>query len=421
MSHTEQLLLSKVIDENNFYALNRYNITENDFTTNTGVYNFIKGYVKENGTTPDYRTVVAEFENFEYFPEVNDQFKYLAKQLKDATAKRMMFEVLQNKASENFSKMKGSEFAKWLQEETSRIVDISDAKSSLGTNFATNGHERWSWYEESKINGSDQFIPTPYSMLNEWLAGGFGLGDYVLLMAYTNRGKSWVASDMGLASWRAGFGVIHYSPELSKRQQLDRLDTLNGHFNNIALRNGELTNEEKYRKYLEQFNDSNEVPYIVKTMEDMQYGLSVETIEADLNMYPECKMVVIDGFNLMSHKGRDGNRNNMSNTSRQLRQLFGKYGVVGLVVHQTPTSAEKENMNSDETGIRVPEPPRIDQYSETVAVIQDACTVLTFDQHDGLGALAIRKARQPHVNKVVDLQCNFNMGYITEKPETFDF
>jgi replicative DNA helicase len=195
-----------------------------------------------------------------------------------------------------------------------------------------------------------------------------------------------------------------------------------GHFNNVGLRNGELAEEEKYKEYLMQFTPENySTPYIVKTMEDLPNGLSVEVIENDILANPEIKMVIIDGFNLMNHKGKDSNRNNMSNTSRQLRQLFGKYGVVGLVVHQTPQSAEKENMKKDEIGNRIVKPPEIHQYSETIAVIQDACTVLTFDQVDGLGKLKIVKARQPVVGKEIDLNCNFNYGFIEEVPENFNF
>ena len=115
----------------------------------------------------------------------------------------------------------------------------------------------------------------------------------------------------------------------------------------------------------------------------------------------------------MTHKGKGSNRDNMSNTSRQLRQLFAKYGVVGIVVHQAPTSAER-NKEEDETGIKVVRPPEVYEYSETVSVVQDACTVITFDQVEGVGKLKLAKSRTPNVGKELDLHCNFNLGKITE-------
>ncbi|MDE1381214.1 DnaB-like helicase C-terminal domain-containing protein, partial [Bacillus licheniformis] len=256
-------------------------------------------------------------------------------------------------------------------------------------------------------------IPTPYNTLTEWLGGGLALGDMNLLMAYTNRGKSWIGSDFGNVAHEHGFGVLHYSPELSKKQQAYRNDTLRGHFNNVDIRRGRLEDEEAYFEYLEQFNEKNEIPYFIKTMEDLPRGLSTEVIRADLEMYGDSiKMVIIDGFNLMRHPsiGREG----MTATSRELRQIFGRYNVAGLVIHQTPTSAEKE-MKTDEDELEVEIPvPQITDYSETIAVIQDSATVLTFNQKDGRGRLMLAKCREPHVGKSIDLRCNFNLGYITE-------
>lgn len=414
MSMVEHQLLSKVLDENSFFTLNKYNVKESDFYTIPEVYSFIRDYSKEHGQVPDYRTVVARFEQFNYMPEVVDSFPFLAKSVKNATAKRGAIELLQKEAGSKFGEMQGTEFIDWLSHRVNDLKDMASAESYSGENFATSGAERWATYEDSKENRSFKFIPTPYESLTKYLGGGFELGDYVLLQAYTNRGKSWIGSHIGVTAWLNKFGVLHYSPELSYVQQSQRNDTLIGHFDNVELKTGRLSDEESYKDYLGNFDEEQETPYIIKTMEHLPQGLSIDVISADLQAHPEVKMVIIDGFNLMSHKGRDGNRNNMSNTSRQLRQLFGRHQVVGVVIHQTPTDAEKANGGEDETGARVVAPPKIHQYSETIAVIQDASTVLNFDQSDGLGKLLIAKTRTPNVDKEITLHCDYNYGYIKE-------
>lgn len=418
----ENRLLSKVIDEKNISILYRGNVTEEDFYTDVDTYKFIVSYAKNYGDVPPFETVVAECPNFDYQPEVKDHFTYLIKSVKNATAKRKAFELLQKEAGDKFQKLQGVEFVNWLANETGRIKDIVESESGLGTNFAVNGKERAEAYLDRKENRSGKYIKTPYQSLTSWLGGGWELGDYVLLNAFTNRGKSWIASQIGIVAWGEGFGVMHYSPELSKSQQLDRLDTIQGHFSNTGLRAGELGDEQRYLDYLKRFNDKNETPYMVKTMEDLNKGLSLDVIEADLQANPQIRMVIIDGFNLIAHRGSKGssNRDAMSNTSRRLRQIFGKYQVVGIVVHQTPTSAEKENMQKDEAGTRMVKPPEIHQYSETVSVIQDASAVITFDQADGVGAIKLAKARTPHVGKQLELHCDFNLGYIREV-EAFDY
>lgn len=414
----EEQILSKVLDEKNLYELMKYNVTGEDFPTQKDVFEYITEYHHNHDGIPDFRTVASEFPDFEYQPNVSEPLKGIATRLKQQTAKRKSFDLLQNQAGAKFQELKGDKFVQWLQEETEKIARLTTSDFSLGTNFAINGKDRRVDYEDRKERRTFQYIPFPYPTLNKAL-GGMELGDYILLMAFTNRGKSWIGSDMGVTAWRHGFDVLHYSPELSKAQQISRLETLDGHFNNVQLKRGELDNETDYYKYLEDFEPGkNEANYIIKTMEDLPNGLSPDIIEADLEMNPNVGLVIIDGFNLLIHKGRGSNRDAMSATSRQLRRTFGKHKVAGLVIHQTPGSAEKENKEEDESGVRIVKPPEIDQYSETIAVIQDSATVLTFDAHDGVGKLAVRKAREPAVGEVVDLQCNFNMGYITEPDVT---
>lgn len=397
-------------------ALTRGNITADDFFIDKKAYLFIKDYTKQYGEVPPAEAVVAECENFDYDADVQENINYLVKAVKNNSAKQRAMLFLKNELEDKFSELQGMTFIKWMAEESTALYNTACAESGLGTNYATNGQERLENYKNRKENRTGMFIPTPYPTLNKWLGGGTELSDYVLLNAYTNRGKSWIASQFGLCAWKASFGVLHYSPELSREQQEDRLDTLNGHFSNMALKMGNLYDEDKFESYLEQFNEENETPYIIKTMGDMPKGLSLEVIEADLQANPNIKMVIIDGFNLMTHKGNKGssNRDNMSNTSRALRQLFGKYKVVGIVVHQTPTSAEKENQGKDESGARIVKPPEIHQYSETIAVVQDACTVLTFDQYDGCGKMKLAKSRTDGVGNELELQVDFNRGYIRE-------
>ncbi len=415
----EEQILSKILDEQNIYEVLKHNITAEDFPTQSDVFEYITEYHNSHNGIPDYRTIAAEFPNFDYQANITEPFKGLVSRIKQQTAKRRAFELLQNDTPTKFQNLTGDKFVKWLKFEVEKIEKVSSSDYSLGTNFATNGDERKVDYFERKERRTFQYIPYPYPSLNKFL-GGAELGDYILLMAFTNRGKSWIGSHMAQTAWRNNFGVLHYSPELSKQQQQTRLETLDGHFNNVQLKRGELDNEKQYVNYLDQFKiGKGNADYILKTMEDLPHGLTTDVIEADLQVFTDTKLVIIDGFNLMVHKGRGSNRDSMSSTSRNLRQIFGRYGVAGLVIHQTPGSAEKENKEEEEDGTRIVKPPTIDQYSETIAVIQDASTVLTFDAHDGVGKIAIRKAREPHVGEIIDLQCNFNLGYITE-PDVAD-
>lgn len=422
----EQKLLSKMLDEKQFYITHKYGVDLEDFENHSDVYSFIRDYVKSEGTTPDYRTVVEKFEDFEYEPDVHDTWKYLCRQLKARTGKRLAFEMLQHKATKKFKELSGDEFVAWLAEESNRIEKQTSIDFESGSNYATNGEERLKKYEERKNPESNVLIPTPFRSMNEMLMGGWELGEYLLFLAFTNVGKSWYATFIGHNTWKEGYGVLHYSPELSKDQQETRLDTVDGNFDNQKLRRGRLETdqEEKLKKRLQKFNpDEQTVPYIVKTMEDLPNGLSVDVIEADLQMNPDVKFVIIDGFNLMIHEKADSTRNKMTGTSRRLRQIFGKYNVTGLIVHQTSAQSEKEKKREvDDEEIRVVSPPELTDFSETSAVIQDASMVMTLDAFDGIAKLAIRKAREPRaVGQILEFIADFNRGIIREQSDTHYF
>lgn len=75
---------------------------------------------------------------------------------------------------------------------------------------------------------------------------------------------------------------------------------------------------------------------------------------------------------------------------------------------------------ADEDGIKLVNPPDIQAYSETIAVIQDACTVLTYDYYEGEAALKVAKTRANNLNQRIDLEVNYNEGYLTEfNPNVF--
>lgn len=169
MSMIEHQLISKVLEENNFHIMNKYNIKQVDFYNIPEVYEFVQSYVNEHGQTPDYRTVVGEFESFNYLPETADSFAYLAKALKNSTAKREVVMLLQKEAGKKFDELQGVEYINWMANEISRIQSMANATSYSGVNYAVNGDERWNTYQENKENRSFKFIPTPYDSLTKWL------------------------------------------------------------------------------------------------------------------------------------------------------------------------------------------------------------------------------------------------------------
>lgn len=414
----EEQILSKMLNDGDVHTALKLNVTENDFERYGYIFDYMVRYRKVHGGMPDVETIVSEYPQFEYMPTVNEPMSGLVTRLKNESAKRKAFKLIAEEARVKFkeSGSNGGEFVDWMKTELEKIARATSTDFSNGVDFATNGEERKKRYEESKETRTESYIQLPYGDLE------CEIGDYMLIMAYTNRGKSWISSHVALHAWRTqGKNILYYSPELSQKQQQARFETLDGHFDNQALRRGELPNEESYFKYLAQFDlTTEEKPsLLIKTMEDLPNGLSLDVIEGDLEANPHIDMVVIDGFNLMSH-GKSNDRTSMTTTSRKLRQMFSRHTVLGVVTHQTNTNAEKDNKEMDEvTGARIVKAPPLESYSESIALVQDPALILTYDQSEGVGELLVAKAREPIVGKTIKLHCNFNLGFI-EEPQLTD-
>src|SRR5690606_14491957 len=100
------MLLSKLIDNNDVKALKRFGIDADHFETagERETYRFIVDYAERNrGQAPDFRTVVAECQSFDYQPNVEDSYEFLARQIKDRAAKRMFNDLVSGKYFEKYS------------------------------------------------------------------------------------------------------------------------------------------------------------------------------------------------------------------------------------------------------------------------------------------------------------------------------
>ena len=76
--------------------------------------------------------------------------------------------------------VKSAEFIEWLKNETQRIYDTTNAQSSIGTNYATNGLERKEWYNDTKTKRTNILVPTPYPTLTKLMGGGMSWGLHVV-------------------------------------------------------------------------------------------------------------------------------------------------------------------------------------------------------------------------------------------------
>jgi replicative DNA helicase len=83
--------------------------------------------------------------------------------------------------------------------------------------------------------GSEAGIPLPWPRVQS-LVGGLQPGDLAILAADTGRGKTAAALNIALRAAELGYGTAVFSLEMTRRQLLNRLMALSGHFNSYVFR-----------------------------------------------------------------------------------------------------------------------------------------------------------------------------------------
>jgi replicative DNA helicase len=368
-------LLNAVIAKRDFSALVKHNLAnENMYHEQACAYRFIKKHLGEFGELPSVESVITNCPDFEYV-DVVESIDTLAMKIIERNLKMEEKQLLQELAA-GFGNM---DAYKILERLTAKVEDLQQkaaARGKNGSNWAQNGEERFENYEARKKKDFSKKLPCMFDEFTD-AVGGYELGELVTIMGFTGRGKSWLGLLSALMANNSGHKVLIESAEMSKTENEFRLDTLEGGFSNRGLWTGQLGfTEDEYKKYTERFTKENSTraDMIIKTAEDWADGLSIEQLEHDIDK-TKCDMVIIDQFNLLKFKGNS--RDDKTAVSRQLKQLAAKKSVVIILLYQTNGDYEKSKGKSE--GIRELKTPTLQDYSETIAVIQDSNKIFGFD------------------------------------------
>lgn len=421
----ELALLNAIIAKKDFSALVRHGIANaSHFREQSCAFNYIRKHMKEFGEMPSVESVVANCKDFEIV-DVAESIDTLALKLIEKNLKLEEKQLLTDLAK-GFGEMDANQVLDELRTRVNELSEKSMRKGRNGVDWSMNGAERLKEYESRKDKDFTKKIP---SFFEEFTKAGLSYerGSVITAMAFTGKGKSWIALLQALEANRAGFKVLIESAEMSKEENQFRLDTLEGGFSNRGLWTGQLDNvsETHYRTYLEKFSKgSGRSSVIIKTPEDWSEGLSLQQLEYDIDR-SKCDLVIIDQFNLMKFGG--SHRDDKAALSRQLKQLAAKKGVCVFLLYQTNGDYEK-SASKGEDGIRELKLPTLANYSETIAVIQDSNIVFALDtvtfkdpetgRSRGKALCGVAKSRQGSEGIELELDWLPNDGVIRPRQAT---
>lgn len=418
----ETMLLNAIIAKRDGSALTRYGLNSpSNFHEQADAYKFIFEHLGKYGEMPSIESVVKQCQEFESM-EVTESIDTLCLKLAEQNLKIDQKDTLK-KLAMMYGEMDGYELQDELKKSVEKLEHKANSRTRSGSNWAVNGSERRAEYERRKSKDFATKIPFFFDPFTE-ATGGAERSDVCTIMGSTGHGKSWLGLLQALVCHRAGFTVLVESGEMSKPENEFRLDSLYASFSNRGLWTGTLDNEDQYYEYLKQFKKGNGHPnLIIKTASDWPKGLTLEQIQYDAEQC-HADVIVIDQFSLLRFKS--SSKDDKAAFSRQLKQLAAKLGCVIFLLYQTNGAYLRKGKSKDDDALEELILPGLDDYSESISVIQDSSQIFGWasatwldestGKRRGKGIAGILKSRTGGAG--VELECEFlpNDGII--RPRT---
>lgn len=404
-----EFILSKVIEENDVTALIKHGISVDDFVTDgeKKVYNFIMEYAGKNRNhAPDYRTITAEFDNFNFRPSVQDSYEFLASQIKSYATQLRVQDFLQTKAVPMFEELDGMKYIDYVTEELAYIKQRADYRTKIGTDMALDVDGFLAEYEDRKDGKS----------FKSWKSAFPSMPDYLSSNMYTwyarsGRGKSIFTMVEALEACMQGATVLIWAMEMPKFEWLSRAyaylsakdkgNNVSGYDANELMRGGLADIDElAFKDFLKNLNSNLKGKLIIRAVDDMDFSMrGCKQLEADI-LQTKADVVVIDPIYYMDMENNTSKvaGGDVANTSKKLRHMAGAYKVVLHVI----TQADEVKDDRDEDGNRQLRVPVRAEIKKTKAVLEDASMTIGLDTCDGTFRIELGKGRQGGEGNIVE-------------------
>ena len=407
-----KLFLNRVINENDTAALRRHNITVDDMPTriDADTLRFIEGYAEENnGEAPSYAAVASSVEGFEYLPEVSDSFTYLAKQVKDYTAKKMVNDWFRSGEFErSINEMGGQEFVNnWLPKKIESIIMRTNVHEKIGTDIKTDAEMFLREYDRRKAGESFKVWKSKFDAIGEYISGNL-----YTIYGKSGRGKSVIALEDAIHAAKQGANVLIWALEMGIYEVLVRAYTsisgdikvdntlvqgvnMDVGFDSRSMRFGDFDEkyEQAFRDFVLNIGDYVEGNIVIRAVDEDGFDRrTLKDLRADIER-TNADYVVIDPFYYMDYEANTSRKTggDAEETSKKLRRLAGSTSATIVAITQADETKEEV---SDEGSRELAMPERAD-VKKTKQLLEDAYQLIGVDTDykQGRGIVGVNKGR----------------------------
>lgn len=398
-------ILCKCLSVGNIDIIEDNQLTEDYFVGYEEERNFIIDHFKEYGNTPDNATFLSKFPDIELV-EVTESDRYLVETIREEYLYYKAVPVIQ----------KAAELLK--TDSNSAVEYMIHAFKELQPNYNLGGIDiiseaiiRYNEFVDRKEHQDDWFFTTGFPELDDVIHGIQRVAEFLVLVARTNQGKSWILEKICTHIWELGFNVGYISPEMDPSSIGYRFDTLFSHIDNKALMWGnDSINNEDYKKYVDDLRQR-ENKFIVATPADFDRKITVSKLKNWITQY-HLDIVAIDGITYLTDeraKKGDNKTTSLTNISEDLMGLSLEVKVPVLAVVQANRAGVVDSESDDL--------PELESIRDSDGIAHNASTVIALRQNkDGDLLLQIKKKRNGGVGKKLAYKWNPNIGEFINIP-----
>ena len=406
MKLVQEQTINKILRSNSIDIVFENDLTEDHFDIRKDEFNFIVDHYKQYGNVPDFETFI---ENFPEFPviEVTESDNYLSDKLAEELTYRVMAPLMKEAASlaNNGDSHAAVDYL------LSHLAEIEQHCPNIGIDIISNADQRLEEYNKKKNSAEPWMRPTGFKELDDEIGGLSPGEEFLVIVARTNNGKSWVLAKILEHNWRLGFTVGYISPEMSANQIGYRFDTLNSHFSNFALYAGRDT-DENYEEYINNLKNNAKNKFIVATPLDFNKKITVSKLRKFCLKY-KIDVLGIDGITYLTderYKRGDNKTTSLTNISEDLMSLSCELKIPIIAVVQANRSGVEENGDV----------PSLESIRDSDGISHNASKVLSIRQHNNKLKMEITKARNCKVGTKLVYDWQIDVGKFEFNPNPDD-
>lgn len=400
-------ILSKVLETKDISLLEDNLLTSEYFTEYKDEMEFIQSHYEKYDNVPDKATFLNKFPTFE-FVEVTESDEYLVDTIREEFLYYRYVPVV-NKVAE-ILKDNANAAAEYMMH---AMKDLEPNYSVSGVDIIADAQNRYNEYLERKNHQDNWYLTTGFKELDDIMHGLQCGEEFVVIVARTNQGKSWILEKMCTHIWQLGFNVGYISPEMGATSIGYRFDTLLKHFSNKDLVWGkDGFDEAEYQEYISKLTD-NEHRFMVSTPLDFQRSITVTKLKNYIKKF-KLNMLAIDGITYLTderYRKGDNKTTSLTNISEDLMSLSIEMKIPIVVVAQANRGAISNNAEDDGA-------PELETIRDSDGIAFNASKVISLRQlKGGVLRLEVKKQRFGSVGDKLDYTWDINTGEFTYLPE----